>query len=142
MNRTDWYKCKCPKKQLNYWYKVTQVVYITFLSVKYKWNNKIMSWPRNSRSVYLVTYSQANMSIVPNREQFADIVVEAFDETGTGTNKVTQWVYSQEPHADGNPHYHMALKLKMQRRWSRARNYLTENHNIHLQIHQTTSLRG
>ena len=62
--------------------------------------------------VYLITYSRADLSKVPTRQIFADMVVEAFEQLAVA--RVTQWVVSQENHHDemATPiitHYHMAL---------------------------------
>ena len=78
-------------------------------------------------SVYLVTYSRADLSKIPDRQTFARVVVEAFQEAGLAT--VVQWVVSQELHAksdttDSDKHYHMALKLSKRMRWARIRQYL------------------
>ena len=85
--------------------------------------------PSNARVVYLITYSQANLDAVPNRETFAALVREAFKQTND-KNEIKQWVCSQAKHADGNLHYHCAIKLQMQRRWLSARNYLENKYNV------------
>ena len=61
--------------------------------------------PRNARSVYLVTYSQANLEIVPSRTDFATLVKDAFENTGGHNTLVQQWCCCREEHQDGNPHY-------------------------------------
>ena len=67
---------------------------------------------RDVRRVYLITYSQANLEIVPTREGFARIILDAFDNAVPESNAtVIHWVCSQESHADGGLHYHMAVKL-------------------------------
>lgn len=86
--------------------------------------------PRNARSVYLVTYSQANLEIVPSRTDFATLVKDAFENTGGHNTLVQQWCCCREEHQDGNPHYHVAIKLNMQRRWSSVRKYIVEKYNI------------
>ena len=88
------------------------------------------SGPRNARSVYLITYSQANLEIVPSRTDFATIVKEAFEKTGTGRTVVERWFCCRENHQDGNPHYHVAIKLNIQRRRLSARDYIAKNYNI------------
>ena len=70
--------------------------------------------------VYLITYSRADLSKVPTRQIFADMVVEAFEQLavvrlGCLTRESTQWVVSQENHHDEmatplSTHNHMALK--------------------------------
>ena len=66
---------------------------------------------REVRSVYLITYSQANLEKFQTRDCFARTVVEAFNETRSGLADIVQWVCSQEQHSSGGTHYHMALKL-------------------------------
>ena len=97
-----------------------------------------MAGPSNARVVYLVTYSQANLGIVPDRETFAALVKEAFTETNHQT-VIKHWVCSQEQHADGNFHYHLALKLEMQCRWLTARNYLDDKYNVKVNFSDTHS---
>ena len=65
---------------------------------------------RTVRSVYLITYSQANLEKLPTWEKFAECIVQVFESTGN--NKVEKCVCSQERHADNGKHYHMAIKLK------------------------------
>ena len=98
-----------------------------------------MNGPKNARSLYLVTYSQADVTKVPSREAFANIVVEAFNATGKTMNQILQWVCCQELHDDGNPHYHMALKLKLQRRWNVARKHILDNHDVNVNFSDTHS---
>ena len=81
-------------------------------------------------SIYLVTYSQANLEIVPSRTDFATLVKDAFENTGGHNTLVQQWCCCREEHQDGNPHYHVAIKLNMQRRWSSERKYIVEKYNI------------
>ena len=88
--------------------------------------------PQNARSVYLITYSQANLEIVPDRRDFAMMVKDAFEKTGSGTTVLQRWCCCKEEHKDGNPHYHLAVKLNMQRRWASVRNYLAKRYKIHI----------
>ena len=65
------------------------------------------------RSVYLITYSDADLEKVPSREAFANIWVEAF-----GSDFVSHWVCCQEDHQDSSKvHYHLGLKLNRVKRW-------------------------
>ena len=89
-----------------------------------------LSW-RDVRRVYLITYSQANLEIVPTREAFAHIILDAFDTAVPELNAtVIHWVCSQESHADGGLHYHMAVKLSGRRRWLRVRNYIDQEYGV------------
>ena len=70
-----------------------------------------------AQSIYLITYSQANEEIVPNREIFVQLVLDSFDNTDSLTRcEILQWVCSQERYRDGAIHYHMAVKLNARRR--------------------------
>ena len=51
---------------------------------------------RGVRTVYLITYIQANCTRFPTREEFANIVFGAFCETKKGQSDVVQWVCSRE----------------------------------------------
>ena len=55
----------------------------------------------NSRSVYMITYSRADLQKVPTKEVFAEFVQEAFSKQGTA--KIVQYVVSIEAHKDGAP---------------------------------------
>ena len=86
---------------------------------------------RQVRSVYLITYSQANLELVPTRDEFARIVLDSFANSDPCTrSEVSHWVCSQEQHSSGGVHYHMAVKLASLRRWVKVRNYLQEQHGI------------
>ena len=70
------------------------------------------------RSVYLLTYSQADLSIFPDRQSFTDAVCEAVSNCKgpKPKSKVVQWSCCQENHKKGGKHYHMALKSDRVRR--------------------------
>lgn len=82
---------------------------------------------REFRSVYLVTYSQADMTKFPTREVFARAMVESFS---TGTAKVVQWVCCREKHRKGGDHYHLAIKLDRNQRWMMSKRYLQRVYGI------------
>ena len=99
--------------------------------------------PRNALSVYLVTYSQANLEIVPGRTDFATLVKDAFENTGGQNKLVQQWCCCREEHQDGNPNYHVAIKLNMQRDGPLCANILSKNttyKSISL-MHQATIMK-
>ena len=83
--------------------------------------------PRQNRSVYLITYSQADVTRFATRDSFANAVLRAFDRTPA---RVLQYVCSRESHADGGLHYHMAIKLDRNQRWLRVKRSLEATHNI------------
>ena len=68
-----------------------------------------------ARSVYLITYSQADLEKVPDKDTFIALVTDAFNKQGTA--KIVQFACAQERHQDGNVHYHIVLKLDKQKRW-------------------------
>ena len=81
---------------------------------------------RDVTVVYLITYSQANLEIVPTREVFAPIILDAFDNAVPESNAAEiQWVCSQESHADRGLHYQV-VKLSGQRWWRQLRNYIDQ----------------
>lgn len=86
---------------------------------------------RQVRSVYLITYSQADVDLVPTREEFSRVVLESFANADPCSRcEVVQWVCSQEAHRERGIHYHMAVKLSARRRWLKVRNYLDDKHSI------------
>ena len=54
--------------------------------------------PLATRSVYLVTYSQANLEKFPSRNDFAKAIIASFTQ---GSAQVLQWCCSVENHSDG-----------------------------------------
>ena len=83
--------------------------------------------------VYLVTYSRADLSKVPTKQVFADIVVKAFEHLDVA--KVAHWVvahndYDKEIAGAFGTHYHIALKLTCQAQWCRVRMRLESENGI------------
>ena len=64
------------------------------------------------RSVYLVTYSRADMTKFPTRESFANEVVKYFQRTKVN---VLHWVCCIEEHESSGQRFHLALKLSKTR---------------------------
>ena len=87
------------------------------------------SAPVNARSVYLAIYSQANLDLVPNRSDFATIVKKALENSGAGNTLVEWWCCCQEKQHD-NLHFHVAVKLNMQRWWLSFCNYIIQHYCI------------
>ena len=69
------------------------------------------------RQVYLLTYSQADVSAFPTRRSFFEAVIASFPGT---PSRIVQWVCFQEKHRNGGLHYHMAIKLDRCQRWMPA----------------------
>ena len=86
---------------------------------------------RQVRSVYLITYSQADLEVVPTREEFSRLVLDSFANADPLTrSEVLQWVCCREVHRTGGLHYHMAVKLNSRRRWLKVRNYLDARYGV------------
>lgn len=83
----------------------------------------------NPREAYLITYSQADVVKVPGRDKFAEMIVNEFNRNDDVTEK---WVVSAELHRNKGIHYHMALKLKTQRRFKAVRNNIYRRYGIHV----------
>ena len=66
----------------------------------------------HQRGAFLITCSQADLSIFKDCEKFVAAVVEAF-----GSSNVVEWAYCKEFHADGGEHFHMSMKFKSSRLW-------------------------
>ena len=80
---------------------------------------------RDSRSVYLIAYSQADCEKIKGREDFAELFVRAF-----GEDIVKQWVCSCEKHNNGGIHYHLGIKLSRVRRWKMVKENVSKNHGV------------
>ena len=86
---------------------------------------------RQVRSIYLITYSRANEEIVPNRENFVQLVLDSFYNADPLTRcEIVEWMCSQKRHRNGGIYYHMTVKLNARRRWLKIRNYLDERHGV------------
>lgn len=91
----------------------------------------------NSRSVYLITYSRADLEKVATKEVFAEIILEAF--TKNGNVNVKQYIVCKESHKDGAPHFHMCIKLAKQKKWKAIRKYLEDKKGIKVNFRDTYS---
>lgn len=78
----------------------------------------------------MITYSRADLKMFPTRKSFADAVVESFQHKSSSKASMKQWVCCAEKHADGAPHYHMAIKLTEPKRWKSAKKYLMHKYKI------------
>ena len=82
----------------------------------------------STRSVYLMTYSKADIVKVPDKAKFINIITDAFNKNGTA--KILQYACAIENHADGTPHFHMVIKLDKQKRWRAVRTYLSTEYGV------------
>jgi len=88
--------------------------------------------PAKVRSVYLITYSQADLSIFPDRQSFTDGVCEVVLNCEGPKSKVIQWTCSQENHKKQGKHYHMVIKLNKIKRWLPIWQYLKNKWNVYV----------
>lgn len=79
------------------------------------------------RQVYLLTYSQADLTRFPSRETFSRAVLDAFSQTPAN---VLYWVCAKETHEDGGYHYHLAIKLDRVQRWRNVKRHLQDRYHI------------
>ena len=63
--------------------------------------------PRDTRTVYLATYSRANLRKFEGREEFTRADVEVFP---TNNVRVLHWCCSLEDHKKSGKHFHVAIK--------------------------------
>jgi len=85
---------------------------------------------RAVRQVYLVTYSQADLSIFPDRRSFSEAVIEAVNAAAEAP--MMHWVCAQERHQDGGMHFHMAFKLGRCQRWLAIRDHIEATYGINV----------
>ena len=81
-----------------------------------------------TRTVYLVTYSQADVEKKGNRKTFADIDTDAFNEDKL-FNCVEYWCCAKERHRERGHHFHLA-KLTGVYRWKQVKKSITAKHGI------------
>ena len=84
---------------------------------------------RALRRVYLITYSQADMSIFKDRKEFGEAVATAFS-IGTGKVIMQYWACCLEHHKERGDHFHVSIKLSGPKRWLAAKNYLLNNFGV------------
>ena len=88
---------------------------------------------RQTRRVYLITYSQADLGKIPNCQAFVDCILEAFSQRNENqASHPEHWSCCMEDHRDGGKHYHLAIKLSAPKRWNAAKNYVRQKHGITL----------
>ena len=83
--------------------------------------------PRAVRSVYLITYSQADLDKFPTREGFAAEVVAHFQSAKI---EIVNWVCCLEEHELHGSHYHLAVKLSTNKRWLPIKQNMQEKHQV------------
>jgi hypothetical protein len=87
--------------------------------------------PSATRSVYLVTYSQASLEKFPLLNDFTKAIMDSFAQ---GSAQVLHWCCSLESHSDGGKHYHMVLKLNKIQRWLPSKRYLLEQFGVSIVV--------
>ena len=92
---------------------------------------------RTMRRTYLVTYSQADLTLFPTREEFGNAVSTAFN-AGSGKVGVQYWACSRENHSTNDSvHYHMAIKLTGPKRWGSAKRLMSETYGAVLHFSES-----
>lgn len=81
---------------------------------------------REVRSVYLVTYSQADITRF-TKNVFAQVVKDKFEENHV---RVVHWVCCRELHRDAGYHFHLAIKLNKIKRWLSVKQCIQEEQGI------------
>ena len=79
------------------------------------------------RRAFLITYSQADMSIFKDCESFAKAVVKAF-----GSCHVVEWACCKEFHKDRGKHFHMSIKFSSSRLWGPVKKRFLRDYNVSL----------
>lgn len=82
---------------------------------------------RQARYVYLLTYSQADMTQFPSAGVFSLAVTGVLTKLNI---RYKQWVVSKEQHKEKGYHYHMAIQLEQQSRWKSIKNELKRTHGV------------
>ena len=86
--------------------------------------------PRQLRSVYLLSCSQADFKKFPSTEVFPETVAQFLTSTSV---KVVQWACSKEEHeSTGGYHYHMCVKLNRNKRWMPFKQKRSQEHTAQL----------
>ena len=82
-----------------------------------------------TRRTFLITYSQVDLALMPDKQSFANAVLGAFQDSGSEAQP-EHWSVSEEVHEAGGIHYHMMLKLSGPSRWHYLRTALKDGYNI------------
>ena len=86
------------------------------------------------RRAYLITYSQADLSIVPNCERFAEIVEMAVRparvRSATPQKLIECYAVCMEKHQEGNKHFHLSIKLTQPKKWYSMKNNILRVNGI------------
>ena len=81
------------------------------------------------RRVYLVKYTQADLTEFPTRKGFEKCIKKHFN-SGSQKVKVQHWVCAQEKHKNCGENYHVALKLTGPKRWKSVKENITSKERI------------
>eukprot|EP00112_Aurelia_sp_Birch-Aquarium-sp1_P019281 Seg4738.2 transcript_id=Seg4738.2/GoldUCD/mRNA.D3Y31 product="hypothetical protein" protein_id=Seg4738.2/GoldUCD/D3Y31 len=88
------------------------------------------------RKVYMITYSQADTEICPDRESFAHEVLEAFDFKPDDPIRPLHWAVCKENQNIKGFHYHMCIKLSDNKRWLSAKKKLLDERQINVNFRE------
>jgi hypothetical protein len=108
-----------------------------------------MANSNNGKFMYLITYSQADVTKCSTRLQFASLVCDTFNNNNNNNNNnnsndnkenvVSHWVCCVEKHVEEGVHFHMAIKLLKRRRFTKVAESLRLNHGIHVHFQEWAS---
>ena len=85
--------------------------------------------PKQACHIYLITYSQADLSKFPTRESFGNAIPIAFNSSSKV--KPTHWACCVESHEDSESfHYHVLLALSGPKRWLEVKQSLQERFGV------------
>ena len=85
--------------------------------------------PNNPQRSFLITYSQADLGLAPNKRTFTQDVMFAFANARYASYP-THWCCGREDHADGGVHYHMVVQMSAPSRWKRVKEELERETGI------------
>ena len=80
---------------------------------------------KNPRSVYLITYSRADVMLAGDRQSFVNKIIAEF-----GEEFVEKWCCGVELHKVEGIHYHVSIKLTKNMRWAMIAQRLREKYKI------------
>ena len=78
---------------------------------------------------YLTTYSRANESICPDRQNFLRLILESFQNSKSSA-KVLQWAVWREPHKSKGINYHVCINFDLNQRWGCSKQHLLAAHKV------------
>ena len=90
-----------------------------------------------SRRIYFLTYSQADLGRYPTCLSFSEMIVGAY-ESVKSSRKIKQWACSQEQHQNGGSDYHMSIAFDGTCCWKPIIDYIYNKKNISINFSTKT----